>query len=190
MIKQNKMVIVKVKPLEYLKQGMRYCGGYTTKAILGAYNLDDGRHPKNYLPLLWKSLGFTTPKTIQNVLDKYDFDAPIKRVNKLPDVTKLQAIKDELGKNHPVILLIGNGYLQTGKYSSLKRQCLSHWISIWGYNDKEKVFFIYDSAVDPKNYNKIPVGNVKRTYYQVLRDWEGAFYFRFKNFLYIPIIKR
>ena len=61
-------VVVKVKPKEYLQQGMRYCGGYTIKAILSAYNFDDGRHPKKYLPLLIKSLGFTLPGDIKEVL--------------------------------------------------------------------------------------------------------------------------
>lgn len=133
---QNKKVVLSVKPKEYLKQGMRYCGGYTIKAVLSAYNLDDGRHPKDYLPLF-----------------------------------------------------IRNGYSPTGKYSAIRRQLISHWITIWGYDDKERIFFVYDSCVEPKCYDKIPVGNVKRTYKQILRDWKGAFYFRFKNFLYIPVIK-
>lgn len=109
--------------------------------------------------------------------------------NKLSDNKKIESIKKELDENHPVILLIGNGYSPTGKYSELKMNCVSHWISIWGYDDKEKVFFIYDSYADPKSYDKIPVGNVKRTYDQVLRDWRGVFYFRIKSFLYMPVIK-
>ena len=182
--------IVNHKPREYLQQGMRHCGGYIIKAILSAYNLDDGRHPKKYLPLKIKSLGFTTPKLIQETLKQYGFDAPIKRANKFSDNEKIQSIKKELDKNHPVILLIGNGYLSTGEFSELRMNCVSHWITVWGYNDKEKTFFIYDSYVDKKSYDKIPVGNVTRTYEQVLRDWKGAFYFRIKSFLYIPVMKK
>ncbi|MBI5002162.1 C39 family peptidase [Candidatus Woesearchaeota archaeon] len=182
--------VVNHKPKEYLQQGMRHCGGYTIKAILSAYNLDDGRHPKKYLLPKVKSLGFTTPKLIQETLKKYGFDAPIKRANKLSDDRKIQSIKKELDKNRPVILLIGNGYSSTGKYSALRMNCISHWISVWGYNDKEKIFFIYDSYVDKKSYDKILVGNVKRTYKQVLRDWKGTFYFRTKSFLYMPVMKK
>lgn len=182
--------VVNHKPKGYLQQGMRHCGGYTIKAILSAYNLDDGRHPEKYLPPKIKSFGFTTPKIIQETLNEYGFDSLINRANKFSNNKKIQSIKKELDKNHPVILLIGNGYSPTGKYSALQRNCVSHWITVWGYDDKEKVFFIYDSYVEPNNYDKISVGNVKRTYEQVLRDWKGAFYFRFKSFLYIPVIKK
>ena len=137
-----------------------------------------------------KSFGFTTPKLIQETLKHYGFDAPTNRVNKFSNDNKIKAIKKEVDKNHPVILLIGNGYSPTGKYSKLRMNFLSHWISIWGYDDKKKVFFIYDSYVDPTCYDKIPVGNIKRTYEQVLRDWKGVFYFRIKSFVYMPVIKR
>ena len=174
------------KPKEYLKQGARYCGGYTIKAILSAYNLDDGRHPKKYVPI--KSLGFTTPKLMQETLQYHKFDATVKRANMLSDGKKIQEIKKELDKNHPVTLLIGNGYSPWGKYSKVRRNLFSHWISVWGYDNKKKTFFIYDSCADPKSYDKLPVGNVERTYEQVLRDWKGVFYF--KSFLYLSIIKR
>ena len=182
--------VVNHKPKEYLQQGMRHCGDYTIKAIFSAYKLDDGRHPRDYLPPKIKRWGFTTPKLIQETLNKYGFDAPIKRANKFSDDKKIQSIKDELDNNHPVILLIGNGYSPTGKYSALQMNCVSHWITVWGYDDKEEVFFIYDSYFNPNSYDKILVGNVKRTYEQVLRDWKGAFYFRIKSFLYIPVIKK
>ena len=181
--------VVTPKPREYLQQGMRHCGGYTIKAILNAYNLDEGRHPKKYLPSKIKSLGFTTPKIIQEILKRYGFDAPIKRANKLSDNEKIQVIKKELDKNHPVILLIGNGYLPTGEFSERRMNWVSHWITVYGYNDQEKKLFIYDSYVDKKNYEQIPVGNIKRTYEQVLRDWKGAFNFRIKSFLYISVRK-
>lgn len=182
--------IVNTKPKEYIQQGMRHCGGYTIKAILSAYNLDNGRHPKKYLPPKIKSLGFTTPKLIQETLKHYGLDAPIKRANKFSDDKKIRSIKRELDKDRPVILLIGNGYSPIGNFSELRMNCVSHWITVWGYDDKEKVFFIYDSYVDPKSYDTIPSGNVKRTYEQVLRDWKGAFYFRIKSFLYMPVIKK
>lgn len=182
--------VVNHKPKEYLQQGMRHCGGYTIKAILSAYNLDDGRQPKKYLPLKIKSLGFTTPRLIQETLKQYGFNAPIKRANKFSDDKKIQLVKEELDKSRPVILLIGNGYSPTGKYSTLQMNCVSHWITVWGYDDTDKVFFVYDSYVDSNSYDKIPVGNVKRTYEQVLRDWKGAFYFRFKSFLYMPVMKK
>ena len=89
-------VIVKVKPKEYLQQGMRYCGGYTIKAILSAYDFDDDRHPKKYLPLLIKSLGFTLPSNIKKILQKHGLKISIQRANKVSDKKKLELLKKEL----------------------------------------------------------------------------------------------
>ena len=193
MRRDNSTIVVNVKPKEYLQQGMRHCGGYTVKAILSAYNLDDGRHPRGYiLPLIkrLRDFGLVSPEMVSKELEKYIYSAPIKQANKLSDGGKINQIKKEINKNHPVILLIGNGYSPQGKYSWLQQQFVRHWISVWGYDDKQNVFFIYDSFVDKQNYDKVPIGNVKRTYKQVLRDWKGVFYLRFRNFLYIPVISK
>ena len=165
---------------------MRYCGGYTIKAILSAYKLDDGRKPNEYLPSLKKSLGFTTPKIIQRVLKTYRINSQIKNADKLSDKEKIELIKNEINKNHPVVLLIGNGYSKKGKYSWLQQQLIAHWISVWGYNNRKELFYIYDSYAHRKK--NISIGNVQRTYQQLLRDWKGAFYTR--KYLYIIIDKK
>jgi len=177
--------IINVKPKEYLEQGIRYCGGYTMKAILSAYNLDDNMHPKDYIPLLGKIIG-TFPRMIQQTLKEYGLNCSIKTAASLSDIKKLEAIKNELNKNRPVILFIGNGYTKRGKYYWLGQKLISHWISVWGYNDDKKVFYLYDSYYSKKD--KLPIGNVKRTYSQVLRDWRGTFYT--KSYLYISLDKK
>ena len=184
-----KRKIIDVKPKKYLQQGIRYCGGYTIKAILSAYNRDDGRHPKEYLPRLTRFIRFATPKVIQQEFHKHNFEAPIRRANNFSNNQKINLLKKELNKNHPIVILVGNGYTPKGKYISVQRHLISHWISIWGYDNKEKVFFIYDSYCNPKYYDKVPVGNVKRTYNQILRDWKGAIYTKPISFIYIPVIK-
>ena len=182
--------VINKKPKEYLQQKLRYCGGYVIKGILSAYNLDDGRHPKKYLPIIQrlnlKSFGMTTPIVISKSLEKYGLSALIKRANKFSDSKKIKLIKNELNKDHPVILLIGNGYSHNGKHYPIGRYLFAHWITIWGYNDNEEVFYIYDSFYHKKD--RMPVGNVKKTYPQVLRDWKGTFYT--SDFLYIPVIKK
>ena len=66
---------------------------------------------------------------------------------------------------------IGNGYLPNGGHSSLLACIVGHWITLWGYNDAEEVFYVYDSAVPPQLYDEnIPAGNKKRTYAEMLRD--------------------
>ncbi|PJC33239.1 hypothetical protein CO051_01830 [Candidatus Roizmanbacteria bacterium CG_4_9_14_0_2_um_filter_39_13] len=92
---------------------------------------------------------------------------------------------------NPVMVWIGNGYLPNGGYSRIMRMAICHWITIWGYDDEKKVFYVYDSAV-PKNHHDVtvPIGNVKRTYNEMLRDWSGAWLPRlwgFTNYQYIEI---
>lgn len=83
------------------------------------------------------------------------------------------------------MLRIGNGYLKSGKYSPFIASFMGHWITLWGYNDKEKAFYVYDSYVPARRHNKtIPIGNTKRTYEEVLRDW-GKGFPHSRRYLYI-----
>lgn len=61
-----------------------------------------------------------------------------------------------------------------GGYSKLQAALVGHWITLWGYDDKKKVFYVYDSAASRKLYDDVPIGNKKRSYKQILRDWKGA----------------
>jgi len=204
--------IINKKPKEYLPQGLRYCSGFTIKGILSAYNLDDGRSPREYLGFF----SIASPKFIKKILEKYGFSCQIKKAINFSYKDKIRLLKKELNKDHPVILLIGNGYSHNGKYSWIRQQLIPHWITIYGYNDKEKVFYIYDSffhsrsktptesfekpqnsKLSKKNFDAISfgngghskssIGNVKRTYKQLLRDWEGAIFTR--KYIYISLIR-
>ena len=81
-----------------------------------------------------------------------------------------------LSKDAPVILMVGNGYQRSGEYSRLRAAIVGHIITVWGYDDREGVCYMYDSAAPTEHYaTNVPIGNTKRTYEQVLRDWYGAF---------------
>jgi len=44
-------------------------------------------------------------------------------------------------------------------------------------NIGKKYFYVYDSAIPQKLYAKeIPIGNIERSYQEILRDWKGTFY--------------
>lgn len=166
--------IVSKKPKEYLKQGLTGCGAYSVKGILSAYNKDDKKHPFEYLP--WSRMPFVTNASHwTNILYSYGLDAKRESVRGLSYDQKLEIIKNAIRNDTPIMLLIGNGYRGKGIWSKVRWWLIGHWITVWGFNDEESIFYIYDSAVSPKYYNKdIPVGNVKRTYQNVIRDWEGG----------------
>ena len=166
--------IVSKKPKEYLKQGPTGCGLYSIKGILSAYGKDDGRNPFAYwsggiLPFI------TTRLRLVNILRSYGFDAKWECARELSNEQKIAALKKLLCYDAPVMMHIGNGYRKNGIWSKLRWRVVSHWITLWGFDDEKEIFYIYDSCVPLRYYDKsIPVGNVQRAYGQVLRDWHGG----------------
>lgn len=182
--------ILSVKPSEYLKQGRTHCGMYALKGILNAYGLDDNKNPEDYHPnLIGKITGATLPWTFPRILSKYGLKAEVRFANSEEEKTDL--LKSFLQKNHPIILLVGNGYDRNGHYSSFKAKFSWHWITLWGFDNLEKIFYVYDSAVSKGKYDlDIPTGNKKRKYSEVIRDWKaGMMPFGFWRYLYIPVTK-
>ncbi len=178
--------IVSRKPKEYLKQGPTGCGAYSVKGILSAYGKDDKKHPFAYSP--WSLLPFvTSPSHWTNILHSYGLDVKHESMSGFSEEQKLAIIEDAIQLDTPIMLLIGNGYRGNGIWSAIRWWLISHWITVWGFDDEEGVFYIYDSMVSPKYYTKnIPTGNVKRTYRDVLRDLGGGHPW-WRRFNYIKI---
>jgi len=186
--------IVNRKPKEYLKQGKVHCGVYTAKAVLEAFGKGVHRNPREYhVSFLNKITGcMFRDQDLVNVFKKYGLQTKVKCAKNLEGEQKLQVLKKTLLNNRPIPVFISNGYKYTKngiEYSELKSFLVGHIISVWGYNDKEKVFYIYDSAVPKSHYDKISIGNIKRTYKEFLRDWQGAIYRKFLNpYVYLEIL--
>lgn len=161
----------KKSPKEYLTQGRNHCGMYAIKGILSAYGLDNKNNPADYHPTkLGKIFGSTLPWTFSEVFKQYNLSTRI-GWNQGTEEEKLKELKHLIFNNKGLILLIGNGYGKDGVFHNFQSKITAHWISVWGYNDREKVFYIYDSALPKNLYSKnIPVGNTKRSYNDVLRD--------------------
>lgn len=168
------MFVVSKKPKEYLRQGPTGCNVFSVKGILSAYGKDDGRHPFAYYPL--SILPFvTTPFRLVKILRSYGIGAEWRHARELSDEQKLKILKDLLRRDTPVMMHIGNGYRGRGIWSKIRWQLISHWITLWGFDDGRDMFYIYDSAVPARYYDKkLPTGNISRTYTQVLRDWGGG----------------
>lgn len=160
-----------IKPKEYFKQDRNYCGMYSIKGILSAYGKDDKKNIRDY-SLSWfgKYTGYTFPWTFSKILNKYNLKAKIGFLKNNSN-KDLQLKKLLIQNNAPLTLLVSNGYLSSDDYSSRKAKITFHWITLWGYDDNENVFYVYDSTV-PKNFydNDIPIGNKKRTYNEIIRD--------------------
>jgi len=166
--------VVSKKPKEIRKQGLRHCGAFSVAAILEAYSkIDNIGHPRNLY--LWWIVILPTPNLWIRVFKKYGIDAGIKSSEGLSDNGKIDLLKRLLSEDKPVMLLVGNGYWR-GKYSKLRSRLIWHWITLWGYDDLKKIFYVYDSAVPKNLYDDIPVGNKMRNYSDIIRDWKSSYF--------------
>ena len=158
----SKFVLSK-KPKEYLKQGLSHCGVYCVKAILSAYSKDDKQHPKEYhTNWIGRNLfSFATGiKYYDKILASYGIKSETKSAEDLSNPERIELLKTLLSKDTPVMIRIGI------------RRLMPHWVTIWGYDDDKKIFYVYDSGLPVKYWDEfLPVGNTIRTYQEILRDW-------------------
>lgn len=167
-------VILTRRPKEYLTQGPSHCGVYSVKAILSAYGLDNKSHPKFYHPNWFGRLtGITLGKQYYvNILKNYGIPAERGTAKSLSNEEKIDLLKKFLSQDTPVMIRIGNGYFHSLEYSPSLGRIVAHWITLWGYDDNKQIFYVYDSGLLKKHWNKsIPAGNTTRTYPEILRDW-------------------
>ncbi len=190
--------ILTIKPKEYLKQGLSHCGVYSLKAILSAYGKDVKNHPKEY-HTNWIGkylLSFATGKSYYDkIFAFFGLKTETKSAEKLPNEKRSELLKTLLSKNTPVMIRIGNGYF-SDRYSPILGRVIPHWITLWGYDDKKRLFYVYDSGLPTKFWDKtLPAGNTIRTYREILRDWRfgrwqpWAWNNSVKNNLYVEIIR-
>lgn len=166
--------ITSVKPKKYLTQGISHCGAYSVKGILSAYGFDDKIHPKEYHSNWFGRLTGLTfgTKYLVNILKSNGIDAKKGNAKGLSVQKKLDLLKILLAKNRPLMIRIGNGYYHSDKYNPVLGKIIGHWITLWGYDDDRQIFYVYDSGLLRKHWNKtIPIGNTIRTYNEIIRDW-------------------
>lgn len=169
-----KKVVLSVKPDRYLSQGLSNCGLFSIKGILSAYGLDHKEDPREYHSNLFGRLTSITfgRNYYKDILESYGMDSEMRFAENLKDEARLDLLKELLSKDKPVMIRIGNGYFKSNKYNPILGKLIPHLITLWGYDDEKRIFYVYDSGLTPDLYDKnIPIGNTKRTYEEMLRDW-------------------
>lgn len=155
---------------------------------MSSYGKDDGRVPRDYnITILGKLFSLVGTKTWPQVLKSYGLNAQRGDAKSLTNQQRIELLKKFIDDDKVAMLRIGNGYSKNGNYSSFVSSFMGHWITLWGYNDEEKVFYVYDSYVPFRKYDKsIPIGNIKRTFEEILRDQGKGFPLKWKyNFIQV-----
>ena len=182
----NGDIVVGHPPKHYPRQEGLTCGETNLKAILDCFNIS--YKPPKALRLRIRLLGYSFIQDISDLLEAHGVSAPVLHASHHTDQERLEIIKGHIGSDQPVLLAIGNGFLHRGVYSPLARCFVGHFITIYGYSNDARIFYVYDPYLEGSYSGKIPVGNDTRTFSQLLRDWRGPFYYRFigMDHVYVP----
>jgi len=182
--------VVEYAPKSYAHQKGLTCGDYNVRGILGGFNITYQAPDKQRLRV--RIFGLSFIKDISELLQAHGLSAPVRYASKLADNDKLKTVKEHIDKDEPVLLAIGNGHLSRNVYSPIARILIGHFITVYGYNTSQEIFYVYDPYLEGPYHEEIPVGNEVRTFREFLRDWNGPFYYRFINMdhVYIPVSSR
>jgi hypothetical protein len=182
----NGNMIVRNAPDHYPRQEGFTCGETNIKGILDGYKVPY-RSPESLRPRI-RLFGYSFIQDISELLEVHGLSAPVRHANHFTDQEKLVLIKRHLDSDEPVLLAIGNGYLHRDVYTPLARYFIGHFITIYGYSDDDRLFFVYDPYLEGSYPGDIPVGNDTRTFSELLRDWRGPLYYRLigMDHVYIP----
>ena len=188
--------VLTVKPKKYLQQGLSHCGAYSVKAILSAYDLDTKDQPEYYHPhWIGRLSGLTFGRDyFVRILKQAGVNSKAKTAENISNEERITLLKKLLSRNTPVMIRTGYGY-SSGKYNRLLGKLAPHWITLWGYNDEKREFYVYDSGLNKKFWSQeLPIGNTIRTYEDILRDWRFGKWHPYNwllvgnsNYLYIEI---
>jgi hypothetical protein len=71
----------------------------------------------------------------------------------------------------------------------LGRFVVGHFITVYGYNLTDELFYVYDSWVRGVYEKEIPIGNAVRSFTQFLLDWQGPVYYKLiqMDHVYMPV---
>lgn len=169
----NNIFLVKKIPPEWFPLRNRkfwWCAHYSLKAVIEwndkkVKNIEDyssNRRSRNTY--------FMTPRWIKKVLKKYKLKYTVLKAKKLNKDEKLFLLRQNL-KDGPIILLIANGQTKKKRFSLRKALIHRHYITLRWYNNKKKIFYVYDSSTKRNTENEVIDWTLEIPYKYILKAW-------------------
>lgn len=178
--------IISGRPSEYHVQRLSGCGAYSAKAVLEARGCSVPAdlfdlYPR-YLPRWFQGIPSPPRHWLRSFVGR-GLAAELHCVSGRDFNERLALLKNALSRDAIVMVRIGNGYLRSGRYVPILSWLIGHWVTLWGYDDVTKTFYVYDSCVPRDRYDQsVPSGNTRRTYENLLRDMNhGGFPWWWRN---------
>ena len=150
--------IVTYKPTKYMTQPFyRYCGIFQIMTILESRFWLQKWH-KEFFTWFTKFTWFTLPNQLVKKFNELWLSASF--LNK--EHFTIESVKHYLNNDKNIVLLTGHGYkTKWDSFNPLKAFFGQHYISIWGYDNIKKGFYIYDSSIKQTKINRsLPIGNM------------------------------
>lgn len=147
-----------------------WCAHYSLKAVIewkSRVQMPIEKYSSNW----WsKATYFMTPRWITKVLKKYRLKYSILKARTLSNDERLSLLKFNL-KEWPIILLVANWQTKRKRFSWGRALVHRHYISLWWYDEKCKMFYVYDSNTRRNTEKEIMKWTIKVPYKYILREW-------------------
>ena len=165
--------VIKETPPEWFPLRNRrfgWCAHYSLKAVIEWKN--NIKKPIEEYSADWRSRNtyLMTPWGIIKVLKKYNLKYSILKAKSFTKDEKLLLLKENL-KKWPIILLVANWQTRDKWFLLWKALTHRHYISLWWYDEKNKIFYVYDSNTRRKTENGTMKWTLKVPYKYILKEW-------------------
>ena len=169
----DKNFVISYTPPEWFPLRNRkiwWCAHYSLKAVIEWKNR--AKKPIEDYSTDWRSRKtyLMTPWWIMKVLRKYKLVYSIIKAKTLGDEEKLFLLKYNLQK-WPIILLVANWQTKKKRFSRRKALFHRHYITLRWYDDKNKIFYVYDSNTKRKTEDLVMKWTLKVPYKYILKEW-------------------
>lgn len=145
------------------------CAHHSLKAVIEG-KTGKSKKLRDYSCDWWSRLTYLmTPRWIKKILRKHQLSFRTIKAKNLTVEQKIELLKQEL-KRGPLILLIGNGLTVKKIFSRRKALTYWHYITLRGYNDKEQVFYVYDSNTNRATEQYMMKWTIKIPYYYIVKE--------------------
>lgn len=147
-----------------------WCAHYSLKAVI-EWKENILNPIETYSADWWSRNTFLMiPWWIKRVLKKYKLKYEVLKAKKLEYTDKLELLKSNLKKG-PIILLVANWQTRRKRFSRWKALTHRHYITLWWYDDKNQVFYVYDSNTKRKTLKHVMKWTLKVPYEYILKEW-------------------
>lgn len=165
--------LVKKIPPEWFPLRTRkiwWCAHYSLKAVI-EWKWEKVKDIEDYSSDWWsKKTYLMTPRWILKVLKKYRLKYTVLKAKKLNENEKLFLLKQNL-KDGPIILLVANWQTKKDRFNWWRALIHWHYITLWWYDQKKKIFYVYDSNTKRKPNNIVMKWTLEVPYKYILKAW-------------------